>query len=80
MDFHWMLSSRVKLTISVKNLRQISEKSQFDYNKVSSCILDNSYKSKCKTRTLCTFETISRLVQINHKLYIKTSAKHIILA
>jgi hypothetical protein len=33
-----------------------------------------------KTRTLCTFATISRLVQINHKLHIKTSVKIIILA
>jgi hypothetical protein len=48
-------------------LVQISEKSQFDSNKVSTCILGNSYTSKCKTRTLCTFATISRLVQINHK-------------
>jgi hypothetical protein len=42
-------------------------KSQFDSNKVSTCILGNSYTSKCKTRTLCTFATISRFVQINHK-------------
>jgi hypothetical protein len=48
-------------------LAQISEKSQFDSNKVSTCILGNSYTSKCKTRTLCTFATISKLVQINHK-------------
>jgi hypothetical protein len=48
-------------------LAQISRKSQFDSNKVSTCILGNSYTSKCKTRTLCTFATISRLVQINHK-------------
>jgi hypothetical protein len=48
-------------------LAQISGKSQFDSNKVSTCILGNSYTLKCKTRTLCTFATISRLVQINHK-------------
>jgi hypothetical protein len=39
----------------------------FDSNKVSTCILGNSYTSKCKTRTFCTFATISKLVQINHK-------------
>jgi hypothetical protein len=55
----WPSSKRV--------LTQISGKFQFDSNKVSNCILDNSYTSKCKTRILCTFATISRLVQINHK-------------
>jgi hypothetical protein len=65
---------------SKKVLRQISRKSRFESNKVSSCILGNSYTSKCKARTLCTFATISRLVQINYKLYIKTSVKSIILA
>ena len=58
-----------------KVLRQISGKSQFDSNKVSSCILDNFYTSKSKTRTLCTFATISRLVQINNKLNIKQVLK-----
>ena len=33
-----------------------------------------------KTRTLSTLATINRLVQINHKLYIKTNVKSIILA
>jgi hypothetical protein len=48
-------------------LAQISGKSQFDSNKVFSCILGNFYTSKCTTRTLCTFATISRLFQINYK-------------
>jgi hypothetical protein len=61
-------SSTRNVTPSSKRvLAQISGKSQFDSNKVSTCILGNSYTSKCKTRTLCIFATISRLVQINHK-------------
>jgi hypothetical protein len=61
------LYSTRNVTIFEKVLAQISRKSQFDSNKVSTCILGNSYTSKCKTRTLCTFATISRLVKINHQ-------------
>ena len=68
-------SSRVKLANFVKSSQTDFRKSQFDSNKVSSCILDNFYTLKSKTRTLCTFATISRLVQINNKLNIKTIAK-----
>jgi hypothetical protein len=64
-------SSTVTWPSSKKVLAQISGKSQFDCNKVSTCIFGNSYTSKCKTRTLCNFATISRIVQINHKSAIK---------
>jgi hypothetical protein len=52
----------VKWPSSKKVLTQIFGKSQFDCNKVSTCIFGNSYTSKYKRRTLCTFATISRLV------------------
>jgi hypothetical protein len=69
--FRLTVSSIRNVTIFEKSSAQISGKSQFDSNRVSTCILGNSYTSKCKTRTLCTFATISRLVQINHKSAIK---------
>jgi hypothetical protein len=65
--FRLTSSSTCTWPSSERVLAQIFGKSQFDSNKVSTCILGNSYTSKCKTRTLCTFATISRLVQINHK-------------
>jgi hypothetical protein len=60
-------SSTRNVTIFEKSSGTDFWKSQFDSNKISTCILGNSYTSKCKTTILCTFATISRLVQINHK-------------
>ena len=37
----------------------------------------NYYTSKFKTSTLCTFATIKRLAQINHKINIKTNGNGI---
>jgi hypothetical protein len=65
--FRLTLSSTRNVTIFEKIYGIDFWKSQFDSNKVFICILGNSYTLKCKTRTLCTFATISRLVQINHK-------------
>jgi hypothetical protein len=53
---------------STRNVTIFEKSSGIDFWKVPiTCILGNSYTSKCKIRTLYTFITISRLVQINHK-------------
>ena len=80
-DFYLKSYSVVKLTISEILRRDRFHESQ---SPIPTRLLlrfyqfpSDSYTSKCKTRTLCTFATINRLAQINHKIDIKTSGNDV---
>lgn len=78
--FHLTSSSGRNGSIFENSVQTDFRKVPIRFQQGSSCILDNSYTPKCKTKTFCTFATINRLVQINNKHNIKTSARSIKVA